>query len=338
MVTEHDEEFGGEEVTGARERVKDGVVGVLAEELEGVADFESFAADEVEKQFGEEDSFVLVGGDDDGVRLRGGLRELGVNFGETLGVGVVVGAAESGESGVGKGLSGIWSRIGLEEKEGDLGLDVAEEVEGLRVVAQEDGLEAVGVGDDSFGEGVDEIEFGLHFLDEVAVGLPGGEAMAVGAEEVGDEEGIGGVVVGAGGAEAAAAGADDAGRDDEDLIVAGEQEVDEEGVGSLESDETIRRRRIQLGDLAFQLGETLGGVREGESRGRSAVFIDDTSVVNIFGPINTDQGVHRIPPVTTHRWTRDSACLLRRSKAQQAFGSSLGSPGGRSARGTRNAG
>ena len=73
MVAEHDEEFGGQEVTGAGERVKDKMVGVLAEELLGLADLESFVADQVEKEFSQEDSFVLVGRDDDGVGLRGGL-------------------------------------------------------------------------------------------------------------------------------------------------------------------------------------------------------------------------------------------------------------------------
>ena len=73
MVAEHDEQLWGQEVTGAGERVKDGVIRVLTEELLGHADLESFVADQVEKEFSQEDSFVLVGRDDDGVGLRGGL-------------------------------------------------------------------------------------------------------------------------------------------------------------------------------------------------------------------------------------------------------------------------
>lgn len=241
------------------------MVRMLVEELLCFADLEGFAADEVEKESAQEDGFALVGRDGDGVGLGSGLRELGVDFREKLGVGVVVGAAKIGEFRVGKGTGGVWSGVVLEEEERDLGLDVAEEVEGLWVVAQEDGLEAVGVGSDGFGEGIDEVELGLHFLDQLAIGFPGGKAMTVGAEKVGDEEGIGGVVVGAGGAMTRAAGADDTGGNDVDLITARKQEVDEEGVGSLESDETIRGRHIQLVDLVLQLGETLGGVREGES-------------------------------------------------------------------------
>jgi hypothetical protein len=339
MVTEHDEQLWGQEVTGAGQGVKYRVVGVLAEELLGLADLESFVADQVKKELGQEDRFVLVGGDDDGVGLRSGQREMGVDIREKLGVGVVVGAAKGGEIGVGEGLSGLWGGVSDEEEEGGLGFDVAEEFEGLREVAKEDGLETVRVGGDGLGQRVNEAEFGLHCLHQLAVGFPGSKAVTVGAEEVGDEEGVGGVVVGAGGTVTATTGTDNAGGDDVDLIAAGEQEVDEEGVSGLEGDETIRRWGIQLGDLAFQFGEALGGVREGESRDWSTVFIHDTSIVNFFGPINTDQdAAHRIPPVTTHRWTRVSACLLRRSKAQRAFSSSLGSPGGRSAAGTRSAG
>lgn len=73
MVAEHDEQLWGQEVTGTGQRVEDGIVGVLAEELLGLADLESFVADQVEKEFGQEDSFVLVGRDDDGVGLRSGL-------------------------------------------------------------------------------------------------------------------------------------------------------------------------------------------------------------------------------------------------------------------------
>jgi hypothetical protein len=73
MVAEHDEEFWGQEVTGTGERVKDGMVGMLAEELLDSSDLESFVADEVEKELSEKEGFVLVGGDNDGVGMRSGL-------------------------------------------------------------------------------------------------------------------------------------------------------------------------------------------------------------------------------------------------------------------------
>jgi hypothetical protein len=135
MVTKHDEQFWGQEVAGTRERVKDRVVGVLTEELLGLTDLESFVADQVKKELGQEDSFAFVGRDDDGVGLRSGLGESGMDIGQEFRVGIVVGAAESGEIGVGEGLSGFWSGVSDEEEERELGFDITEEVEGLRGVA-----------------------------------------------------------------------------------------------------------------------------------------------------------------------------------------------------------
>jgi hypothetical protein len=219
-----------------------------------------------------------------------------INFREAFGVGIVVGAAKGGETGVGKSLGGFRGREGLQELEGDLGFEVAEEVEGEGEVAEEDGLEAVGESGDRLGEGVDEIQLGLHLTDQFTVGLPGGEAVSVSAKEVGDEESVGRVIVGAGGSVTATAGGDDTGRDDKDLKAARPEEVDDEVVSGFQSDEAIRSRDIQLGDLAFQLGEALDGVREGETSDLRSGLVHDTSVVYFFGPINTDQDAHGIPP------------------------------------------
>lgn len=108
---------------------------MVAEELLNLANLEGFVAHQVKKEFGQEGRFAFIGRDDDGVGLGGRLGEASVGIWEQLGVGVAGLATKGSESGVGEGLSGVWSGVTLEEEEGDVGFDIAEEVEGLRIVA-----------------------------------------------------------------------------------------------------------------------------------------------------------------------------------------------------------
>jgi len=191
------------------------------------------ALQEGEQELGEEAGLLLVGRDDGGVGPEGRGAQAGVEFGEAVGEGVMVVTAEAGELGEGEGVGEVWGRVGDEEVEADGGVEVGEEGAGLRVVALEDGVEAVGVAGDGVGEGVDQAEFGAHLDDEGAVGFPGGKAVAVGAEEVGEEEGGFVVVACSTGGETTFGGVDDGRGDDIDLVLVCPEEINEQVVGSL---------------------------------------------------------------------------------------------------------
>lgn len=142
------------------------------------------------------------------------------------------------------------------------------------------------------GERVDEAEFGAHLDDEGAIRFPGGEAMAVGAEEVGEEEGGFVVVTGATGGEAASGSVDDGGRDDEDLVLAGPEEIDDEVMSSFEGDEAVGGRDIELGDAFLEAVEAGRGVGDLEAEERGAGLVQDSDIVGVLAPIDTDQQFH----------------------------------------------
>jgi len=192
-----------------------------------------FVLQEGEQELGKEAGLLLVSRDDSRVGPEGRAAQAAVEFGEAVGEGIMVVAAELGELGEGEGVGEVLGRVGDEEVEADGGLEVGEEGASLRVVALEDGVKAVGVAGDGVGKGVNETEFGAHLGDEGAIGFPGGEAMAVGAEEVGEEEGGLVVIDRSAGGETASGSVDDGRGDDIDLVLARPEEIDEEVVGGL---------------------------------------------------------------------------------------------------------
>lgn len=168
-------------------------------------------------------------------------------------------------------------------------MEIAEEVDNLGVVAEEEGEEAIGVAGDGGSEFVDPMELGAHLDDEGAIRFPGGKAVAVGAEQVGEDEGGVIVVAGATGRVAAARAIDDAGGDDEDLEALGAEEIHEERVVGLNGDQAVVRRDAKWGEVVEELGETLERMGELEAQEDGPLRVEHTDIVMILTPINTNQ-------------------------------------------------
>jgi hypothetical protein len=113
--------------------------------------------------------------------------------------------------------------------------------------------------------------------------------VAVGTEEVGEEEGGLVVIDRAAGGETASGSVDDGRGDDIDLVLARPEEIDEEVVGGFEGDEAVGGRGIEAGDAFLEAVEAGGGVGDLEAEERGAGFIEYSDVVVVLAPIDTDQ-------------------------------------------------
>ena len=81
LIAKHDQELGGQDTAGAGERGEDRVIGMGGEEVADGVQAGFFLLDKGEEQVRAETGLVLVGEDDDGVRVGGRFLKLGEAFG-----------------------------------------------------------------------------------------------------------------------------------------------------------------------------------------------------------------------------------------------------------------
>lgn len=81
LIAKHHQELGGQDTASAGERGEDCVVGMGGEEVADGVQAGFFLLDKGEEQVGAETGLVLVGADDDGVRVGGRFLKLGEAFG-----------------------------------------------------------------------------------------------------------------------------------------------------------------------------------------------------------------------------------------------------------------
>ena len=196
-----------------------------------------------------------MGQGDDRVRFWDRLAQLGVAVREEMGLSIAMGTAEASKVGVGQAQGRFGGRVGYQKSKGDLSFDLAEQSQGLGVVTQEDSLQAVAVGSDGLGQAIDQAQLGLHPTHQLAIRLPGSKAMPVRAQQVGNEKSITVVVVRPAGAVTIPIAADDTGRNDVEAEASGPEEVDQQVVGRLQSDQIVRERQAHLVDLGFKVRE-----------------------------------------------------------------------------------
>ena len=107
------------------------------------------------------------------------------------------------------------------------------------------------------------------------------EAVAVGAQQVGEQVGVGGVALGAVAAVARASGLDGVGVDGHDGEACFDQRIDDESGGPFDRN----RRALPVAQATLQLGQTGGIVGDVEALAHAALAVDHAHRVGAAGPV-----------------------------------------------------
>ena len=110
---------------------------MFLEELINLPNGTSLLLDQVEEKSSQEDSLILKGENDGGVRFERRARETGVQFWDAFGMSIVLDAAKSIELAIRDRLGTVRSGVGDDKLETNLGLEVIEGLQDLGIVAQE---------------------------------------------------------------------------------------------------------------------------------------------------------------------------------------------------------
>ena len=116
----------------------------------------------------------------------------------------------------------------------------------------------------------------------------GAPAVAVGAQQVGQQVGVRGIALGAMAAVARTAGLDGVGMDREDLVTSLDQRVDDQARGPLDGDAHAGTPARQA---AHQLGQALPVVRNIEAIEHRAGRVDDAHGMGLSGPVQPDKDI-----------------------------------------------
>jgi len=286
---------------GARKGLEDGAVGML---LQVGVDEAAEVADLLDE--GPEDGRECA----DELALGLAFQSLGLALGcsaqtsEQLGRGAAsaVGVAfeEAVEALLAEVSGGLGRREVVEEGEGDGAVDVGEDGHGARPEAVQEAAELVG----ELNAGGDQIVAGAHGRAQgtrlVGRGAQGAEAVAVGAKDVGEDEGIAGIALALGRGVAGACGLEGVGMDGHDGKAGLDQRVDEQPRRTFDRDRELRTRAEAV-ERADQLRQSLCGVTDAEVKADLAGRIEDTEVVLVAGPVDAGEVmgsgyVHAAPP------------------------------------------
>ena len=133
--------------------------------------------------------------------------------------------------------------ITLGEGERDRAVDVGEDGGGAGPEALEQAPELVGQGDPLGDQVIAAAHQRAQRPDLVRAGRERAEAVAIGAQDIGQHVGVAGIALTAGGAITRPAGLDDVGMDRHDRVAGGDQRVDDQAGWPLDGDRHLRRRR-----------------------------------------------------------------------------------------------
>jgi hypothetical protein len=340
VVTKLGEEGRSQDLAGTGQGVEEESVGVLGEELGQRGEGSGTMADVTEGQFGQDADRLAVGGDGNRVRLGSGLHEVGIASGDEVVAPVLVLATKGLKLSTGQSLGLLGGGVGHEELKVDLGLELAKEGEGLGVDARQEGAELVGLALDGAAESFDEANLSQDLLGKGGVGLEAAVAVEVSEEDAGQEGGVGDVGVGATGPVAIAVAGRGLGWDEIDKVAAVHQEIDDQVVGGLDSDQALAGCYPQLASLVVQPEKAFHGMFELDEADDGALCIADAEVMVVITPVNTEEE-HRTPPYVGSCPSEYAVYRvpIRALEAQHAFdGAEPPSPGGRSKGSARGAG
>src|SRR5205807_4969166 len=213
-----------------------------------------------------------------------------LDHGTAAGVGVL--AEELGEAlfaqtrrAVGRGVAG-------QEGERDRRVDVEKDGRGAGPDALEQGAQLIGEGD-ALG---DEVIAAAHERPQGASLVGGraqrGEAMAIQAQQIRQDEGIAGVTLAAGGGVARPSRLEGVRVDGHDLEPGVDERVDEQARGPFKGDPKAAGA-AEAAQTADELSEPLGGVRYRALPTDAASLVDDADRVGPTRPVDADEESHR---------------------------------------------
>ncbi len=186
-------------------------------------------------------------------------------------------------------------RIAGEERQGDRGIDVGKDASGAGPDALEEGAQLIGQRHALGDEIVAAAHEGPQGARVIRRRLQGAETMAVGAEEIGQQEGIAGVTLAAGGGIPGAGGFHHIRVDRHDLETCLNEGVNQHARGAFDGNR--QRATVTPAPQALhQSGQTARGVRGGAAPADAAAAVDHAHRVSLTRPIETDEEAHCAPP------------------------------------------
>jgi hypothetical protein len=198
---------------------------------------------------------------------------------------------EAGEA-LGPEAGGRFGRgIALEEGERDRTGEIAEDPRGAGPEALEHAAQLVGQRDARPNEVVAAAHQGAQRLDRVGLGRERAQAVAIGAQDVGQDEGVARVALGGDRTVARPAGLEQVGMDRDDAKAGVHQRVDQEAGGSLDRDRDRGRRPVLLQARA-EGGEAGAIVADGKLVQDLSPGIDHAHRVRRAAPVDADHHRH----------------------------------------------
>jgi len=189
--------------------------------------------------------------------------------------------------------------VGVEEGEGDGAVEGGEDRYGPGPEALQQAAELIGELAASGDQIVAGADGGTQRLGAVGGSAQRPEAVAVGAQDVGEDVGIAGIALAEGGAVAGPGGLEGVGVDGDDDEACLDQRIDEQAGGPLDGDGEIAGLTEAL-QATPQLRQSLGCVSDGERGPLGTGFVQDADVVLVAGPVDSGEvawgSFHAAPP------------------------------------------
>ena len=308
IIAELREDLGGVDGTAAGQALEQRTIGMLRQRG-GDGRGELLDVGDEGREDGDE------GADDLAARLSFGLPDLTgrspaeagqqLRHGAPATVGVL--AEELGEAAFGEPGGAVGRGVAGEEGQRDRRVDLGEDDRGPRPETLEEGAELIGEGDALGDKLLPAAHEGAHRPRLVRGGMQRPEALAVGPQQVGEDEGIARVTLAAGGGVAWPARLEGVGVDGHHLQARVEQGIHEQARGAFEGD-AEGAAAAEAVEAAAELAEPLGGVRDGALPVDAGGLVDHADRVGLTGPVDTDEELHCLASGDGETLRRERSC------------------------------
>ncbi len=297
-VAELGEDLRGVDAAGPWERHDDFPVGEVGEGmLEAGAELGDLGDERAEHGGKRADQFTL----DLGLGFAGAVGGSAAQAGEEVvrrpAAAIAVLGEKGGEALLAQAGGAVGCRLALQEGERDRRVDIGEDRGGAAPEALEQAAELVGQRDALGHQVLAGADERAQHLDLVGAWPQRPEAVAVGAQDVGEHVGVARIALAAGGAVAGPARLDDAGMDRHDRVTGLDQGVDDQSRGTLNSDRQLgwRCQACQTREHGLY---ALGRVRHLQMIDHAAAgVVDDAKGMRAAAPIQTGTTIHiSVPP------------------------------------------
>ena len=319
IIPELGQDLGGVHAAAQRQRLQEGAVRVLRE---GGGDGRRELLDlgqEREQHRNERADDLPAGFRLEFAGLREGRRaQAREEIGDRPAATVRVLGEELREAFLAEPLGAVGGGIAAEEGEGDGRRDIGEDRGGPGPEALEQGPELIGEGAALDDEIVAAAHQGAEGARRVGQGLEGAEAMAVGAEQIGEDEGVARITLAARRRVAGPTGLERVGMDGDDRVAGVHEDIDDEARGAFDGDGEAGGR-AEARQLAEQLRQAVGRVLYAALPAHLARRVEDGHGVLLARPVEADGEIHCTPPGESETLRGERSCrslTARRSGLQ----------------------